>query len=103
MTEVHSKINSDPSNPFYQAIKGHLIDAFGDAAEDATWLDVCVKMEDVLKSPNSVHVVFPTSTELDAVRTDILTDFSFTKVVLKDNSVVCTDPADAAYIKTKYL
>lgn len=104
MTDVHSKVAADPQNPFYQAIAGHLDEVFTDIpVSDITWLDVCMKMEQVLDAPTATHVVFPSSAALDAVRTNILTDFSFAKVVLKDTSVVCIDSADAAYIKTKYL
>lgn len=106
MESVHSKVSADPNNPYYLAIKGHLPEVFetkGVAVEDVTWLDVCLCMENVLKSPTAVTVTFPNTIALDAIRTDILTEFSFTKVVLKETSVVCIDPADAAFIKTKYL
>lgn len=106
MESVHNKVSADPNNPYYLAIKSHLAEAFGSsgiAIEDVTWLDVCLCMENVLKSTTATVVMFPSINALDAVRNEILTDFSFTKVVLKENSIVCVDPADATFIKTKYL
>lgn len=106
MENVLSRVNADPNNPYYLAIKGHLQDAFGareTPLDEVTWLDVCTCLEAVLKSPNAATVTFPSSSALDSFRMEILSEFSFTKVVLKESSVVCIDPADAAYIKTKYI
>lgn len=106
MEDVMSKVSADPANPFYVAIQPHLEEAFKNLPgghTNATWLDVCLCMEEVLKSPDAVTVSFKSSDELDKIRANILSDFSFTKVVLKESSVVCIDPSDAAFIKSKYL
>lgn len=104
--DITSSIAADPDNPYYIAISNHISEVFEPRGIDpatVTWLDVVLIMTEVKNSPSKTVVQFPSSSVLDKVRHNILSEFSFAKVYLTDSAVVCIDPADAAFIMTKYL
>ena len=104
--DINSLISADPENSYYVAIANHVDEVFVPRGIDpatVTWLDVVLIMSEIKNSNNKTVVQFSSSAELDKIRQAILSEFSFAKVYLTDREVVCIDPADAAFIKTKYL